>query len=90
MVQIQLKPKLIFWRCVDLLIKNRTAIPKYNHLSDLILTALNDRKKLLSQIIDKELLPESRNVLDQLFDQTSPNDNPKYARYKVTLLKPVG
>lgn len=86
-VQIQLKPKLIFWRCVDLLIKNRTAIPKYNHLSDLILTALNDRKKLLSQIIDKELLPESRNVLDQLFDQTSPNDNPKYARYKVTLLK---
>jgi len=51
MVQMQLKPKLIFMRCVDLLISKRTQIPNFNRLSSLILSTINQRKKDLSSLI---------------------------------------
>lgn len=45
MMRSQLKPKLIFWRCIDILIRERIQIPAYFQLSELIPTALNQRKK---------------------------------------------
>lgn len=45
MARKHLKPKLIFWRCADLLIKLRIALPSYHQLSELILMVLNNRKK---------------------------------------------
>ena len=79
-----LKPKLIFCRCVDVIIRERIQLPNYYQLSELILTVLNQHKKDLANIIDKELKPDIRTLLDKLFEQESDD---KYARYKLTLLK---
>ncbi len=84
MARSQLKPKLIFWRCVDLLIQKRIQVPGYGLLSKIILDGLNQRKKELATFIDQKLTPEARALLDGLFVQE--NDR-KYARYKLTLLK---
>ncbi len=84
MVRSQLKPKLIFWSSVDLLIRKRIQIPGYDHLSKIILAALNQRKKVLTTIIDQKLRPNTRALLDKLFVQESEE---KHARYKLTLLK---
>ena len=84
MMRSQLKPKLIFWRCIDLLIRERVQTPAYFQLSELILTAVNQRKKELSNVIRQQLQPETKSLLDGLFAQKT--DNP-YARYKLTLLK---
>lgn len=79
-----LKPKLIFCRCVDVIIRERIQLPNYYQLSELILTTLNQHKKDLATVIDKELKPDIRTLLDKLFEQESDD---KYARYKLTLLK---
>lgn len=84
MARSQLKPKLIFWRCIDLLVRKHIQIPGYDHLSKLILTALNQRKKELATVIDQELTPDARALLDEMFVQENEG---KYARYKLTLLK---
>jgi len=63
-----LKPKLIFWRCIDVLNKNRIQTPNYDQLSKHILTAFNQRKKDLAALINKELGPEERTLLDGLFE----------------------
>ena len=84
MVRSQLKPRLIFWRCIDLLVRNRIQTPNYYQLSELILTALNQRKKELATIIEQELTPDARELLDRLFIQENEG---RYARYKLTLLK---
>ena len=84
MMCAQLKPKLIFCRCVDVIIQERFQLPNYYQLSELILTALNQRKKELAAVIDKKLRLDTRMLLDSLFEQEC---NDKYARYKLTLLK---
>ena len=84
MARSQLKPKLIFWRCVDLLVRKRIQVPGYDHLSKVILIELNQRKKDLITVIDQELTPDTRALLDGLFVQESEG---KHARYKLTLIK---
>jgi hypothetical protein len=91
MTRSQLKPGLIFWRCVDLLISRKIQIPTYFRLSELILKSINDRKEELAAIIEKELSDEMRASLDDFFVQSSALDgdqiSSKTAAYKLTLLK---
>lgn len=47
MVRSHLKPKLIFWHCVDILIREKIQIPRYYGIARLIITALNERKDKL-------------------------------------------
>lgn len=61
MVQSQLKPKLIFFWCIQ--------VPNYHSLTDLILAALNQRKRDLSALIKKNLTPHTRKLLEELFVQ---------------------
>jgi len=88
MARTQLKPKLIFARCLDYLIQNRVQLPNARNLSDMISSGLQQRKYELTQIIDKILEPNARELLDQLFE-AGDNENPTSpnARYKLTLLK---
>ena len=86
MARSQLKPKLIFWRCVDLLIQNRIQVPGYDPLSKIVLTGINQRKKELTTVIDQKLPSDARILLDGLFIQESEG---KHARYKLTLLKKI-
>ena len=91
MAQAHLKPKLIFWRCVDLLIKRRFAQPSYSHLSERILASLNQHKRTLAALIHREMTQDTRALLDNLFAQEpfSSGDavSSSHARYRLTLLK---
>ncbi len=90
MARAQLKPRLIFWRCVDLLIRNKIQLPSYFAISELILKAINQYKKELSTRIEQTLSSDVRESLDGLFVQTVPLGEtavPKTAAYKLTLLK---
>ena len=80
MMRAQLKPRLIFGRCIDILIRERVQIPAYFQISELILKAVNQRKKNLSSIVRNELDTETKLLLDGLFEQ-------EQHRYKLTLLK---
>ena len=52
MVRAQLKPRLIFWRCVDLLLREKVAMPTYFRLAALILTLINRQKQTLTALLD--------------------------------------
>ena len=52
MVCAQLKPRLIFWRCVDLLLREKVAVPTYFRLADLIPTAINHQKQTLTTMLE--------------------------------------
>jgi len=91
MANTQLRPKLILFRIVDIIIREKYEIPSYFQLSEIILEAINSRKKDLSAIIESELDFETRALLDSLMIQSKslggePTQS-KTAAYKLTLLK---
>jgi TnpA family transposase len=91
MVRAQLKPRLIFWRCVDLLLREKVAVPTYFRLADLILMAINRQKQTLTTLLADTLSEQTRVLLDGLFVQSptlegDPVDS-QTAAYKLTLLK---
>ena len=89
MARAQLRPKLIFWRCVDLLVRNKVQIPGYHRLAELILSSLNQHQRELVALVKGVLTPDMKRLIDSLFVQAeSGNDQPtKPTRYKLTLLK---
>lgn len=82
MMRSQLKPKLIFERCLDLLIQNRITLPHSNFLTDLIRRGLKKRRQELNKLVDACLLPDSRQLLEDLFEMDKGE-----SRYRLTLLK---
>jgi hypothetical protein len=62
MVSSQLKPKLILWRCVDALIREKIEVPSYFRLSELILSATNRRKQDLATAIERTLSQDTRRL----------------------------
>ena len=88
MVLSNLKPNLIFWRCVDLMIREKIQIPGYNRISDIILKALQARKNDLTALIQASLNTENQALLDGLFRKDDDiNQNSEKAPYKLTTLK---
>jgi TnpA family transposase len=88
MVLSNLKPHLIFWRCVDLMLREKIQIPGYNRISDMILMTLQNRKSELTGIIQNALNPENQELLDSLFLKDD-NSDPisEKSPYKLTTLK---
>lgn len=91
MVRAQFKPRLIFWRCVDLLTREKVEVPSYFPLADVILSAINHHKQHLTEILNQTLRPPTRRLLDDLFVQSLTLDgdpvDSQTATYKLTLLK---
>jgi len=88
MLFLNLKPKLIFWRCVDLLIREKIQIPSYNRISDMILKALQIRKRELTGLIQSTLSLENQKLLDDLFLKADETDlSSAKSPYKLTTLK---
>lgn len=89
MARAQLKPKLIFWRCVDLLIRNKVQIPGYHRLTELILSAINRHQRELVALVKDVLTPDMKSLIDSLFvrAETGSDQPTKTTRYKLTLLK---
>ena len=84
MMRSQLKPKLIFWRCIDILIREHIQVPAYYQISEMILKAINQKKKELTAVIQEKLKEDTKLLLDGLFMQEADG---QHARYKLTLLK---
>jgi TnpA family transposase len=90
MVRSQLKPKLILWRCVDILVRAKIEVPNYFRLAKLILSAINGRNRELTATIERTLDADTRALLDALLIQETAADGAAPGRtsaYKLTLLK---
>ena len=90
LLRSQIKPKVIFWRCVDVLIREKIEVPGYFPLADQILSAIKTQNQTLAATIERTLGIASRAVLDDLLRQeplagdTVPG---KTSAYKLTLMK---
>ena len=82
MMRSQLKPKLIFERCLDLLIQNRMTVPHSHLLTDMMRAGLKQRKHELADLVSNHLSPDIRSLLDSLFEV-----NEEKSQYRITLLK---
>lgn len=69
LVHAQLKPKVIFWRCVDVLVREKVEVSGYFRLAALILRAVNRRNWTLIATCERTLTPEMRARLDPLLTQ---------------------
>jgi hypothetical protein len=90
MVHSQVKPKVIFWRCVDILIREKIEVPSYTRLTKLILGGINRRSQELAAILARTLRENTRSVLDDLLAQepVEGQDAPgRTSPYKLTLMK---
>ena len=90
MVRSQLKPKVIFWRCVDVLVREKVEVPSYTRLTKLILGAINRRSQELAAIIERTLTQDVRAVLDNLLTQEPVEGTAvpgKTSAHKLTLMK---
>ena len=90
LLRSQIKPKVIFWRCVDVLIREKIEVPGYFPLADQILSAIKTQNQTLAATIERTLDTATRAVLDDLLTQeplagdTVPG---KTSAYKLTLMK---
>jgi hypothetical protein len=90
LVAAQLKPKVIFWRCVDLLVREKIEVPGYFPLAALILRAINRRNWALVDACEQALTPGVRALLDELLVQEPADAGAsvgKTTAYRLTLLK---
>lgn len=90
LVTSHLKPKLIFSRALEVLVREKVEVPGYFRLAALILTAVNQHNRRLTATVKELLTPDTRALLDALLLQertdeaSTPGTN---AAYKLTLMK---
>jgi hypothetical protein len=69
LVQSHLKPKLIFSRALEVLVREKVEVPGYFPLAALILTAINQHNRRLTGRVEELLTPDTRALLhDNLVD----------------------
>jgi len=68
-VRSQIKPKVIFWRCVDVLMREKIEVPGYFSVAAQILRAIKSHNQMLAATIERTLDPAARTVLDDLLTQ---------------------
>ena len=90
LVQSHLKPKLIFSRAVEVLVRDKVEVPGYFSMAALILTAINQHNRRLTATIETLLTQETRALLDTLLLQEATEEGSppgKTVAYKLTLMK---
>ena len=86
----QLKPRLIFWRSIETLVREKVEVPRYFRLAALILRAINGHKRTLVAIVERTLTAETRALLDGFLIQEPADETAapgKTSAYKLTLMK---
>lgn len=68
MAEVQTRPRLLFEWIVSFMRKKRIEIPTYYPLATLISSALNKNEAMLLKIIEDNIEPSVRSVLDHLVD----------------------
>jgi hypothetical protein len=89
-VRSQIKPKVIFWRCVDVLIREKIEVFGYFPIADQILSAINTHNQTLESTVERTLDAATRTVLDDLLTQKPLAGDivpGKTSAYKLTLMK---
>jgi len=87
MVKVQFRPKLILLEIIQVLTRKKIALPSYNILASLIVTAINHHQRNLNEIVKSNLTKIQKETLDVLLEQvTGSGSNDKW-RYQITLLK---
>jgi hypothetical protein len=71
LVQSHLKPKSIFSRALDVLVREKVEVPGYFPLAALILSAVNQHNRRLTSTVEALLTPDIRALLDTLLRQES-------------------
>ena len=90
LVQSHLKPKLIFSRAIEVLVRDKVEVPGYFSLCALILTAINQHNRRLSATVEALLTPATRALLDALLRQPSADEASPPGRtvaYQLTSMK---
>ncbi len=97
LVRSQTRPKLILLEAVQSLVRQKTVIPSYNVLANLITQSINQHKRSLIRIVDKHLSPAQRGLLDTLLEkemaasssegETTDEAAARLRCYRLTLLK---
>ena len=83
LVRSQLKPRLIFSRSVETLVREKVEVPRYFRLAVLILKDHQTYNRRLVAIVERTLSAETRALLDALLIQESTDKDivpPKPAR----------
>ncbi len=97
LVRSQTRPKLKLLEAVQSLVRQKTVIPSHNVLAKLIIQSISQHKCLLIRIVDRQLSPEQRRLLDTLLEkdvaapssgvETADETSARLHRYRLTLLK---
>ncbi|BBP02283.1 Tn3 family transposase [Sulfuriferula nivalis] len=87
LVHVQFRPKLVLLETIQILIRKKIEIPSYNVLADLIVTAINWHRRMLSDIVATNISEEQRASLDALLEKETDNGTIEGWRYRITLLK---
>lgn len=90
LVRPQVKPKTIFARSIDLLVREKVEVPGYFPLATLILRAINQHSREMVATIKHLLTPETQAFLDSLMVQEAadPTADPgKTSAYRLTAWK---
>ena len=81
MVKRYIRPKQVFWSCVDFLVSKRVSLPSSYRISSIVISAMSKRENNLLSVIDDNLDNETKSILDALFIVEDDK------RYKITLMK---
>ncbi|MBV9224625.1 MAG: DUF4158 domain-containing protein [Acidobacteriaceae bacterium] len=97
LVRSQTRPRLILLEAVQSLVRQKTVIPTYNVLANLIIESISQHKRLLIRIVEQRLSPAQRQLLDALLEkdvddsasdsEAADNGSARLRRYRLTLLK---
>ena len=90
LVKAQIKPKVIFFRAIELLIREKIEVPSYFPLATLVLRAINHHNRTLVATVRHLLTAETRALLDSLLQQPAADAGSapgKTSAYKLTGLK---
>jgi hypothetical protein len=89
-VRSRLKPRLIFSRSIETLVREKVEVPRYFRLAVLILRSINGHNWTLVAIVERTLSTKTRALLDALLIQETPNEDivpGKTSAYRLTLMK---
>ena len=84
MVRSQVRPKLMFIRCVELLKKHKFEVPSHRIISRFIINEINLHKKELTKSISEQLTDDLKVSLNSLIEN---NELSERESYSLTLLK---
>jgi TnpA family transposase len=87
LVRVQFRVKQVLLEIIQVLTRQKIEIPTYNVLADLIVSAVNEHRRELGDIVAASLSEKQRAALDAFLEKEPDNSTGEGWRYRLTLLK---